>query len=163
MLLGGKGNISLGLQPARFPLPNFPVFPGATWSYRTVHHFPAGTLLLYVGARTSTNYINLGLGKSRLFVASRSSGSSPNGYFLFRFLDNGNPLYGWAQLSVSFGHGTSPDAYRLVDYAYDTTGAKIGAGELPSVPEPAETIPLALSALVLGAAGVRRWRAAKTS
>ena len=50
----------------------------------------------------------------------------------------------------------------LIDYAYDTTAALIKAGQT-SVPvgEPPAMIPLTLGALVLGAAGIRRWRAAQ--
>jgi len=52
---------------------------------------------------------------------------------------------------------------RFTDYAYDTTGAFLPAGTVAPVPEPGEAIPLGLSALVLGAAGVRRWRASKAA
>jgi hypothetical protein len=86
----------------------------------------------------------------------------PYRYFLFNFQDDGQTLYGWGQLNVTVGPGVGPDV-TLVDYAYDTTGARIAPGQTSSVPEPSETVPLALSALVLGAAGVRRWRAAKAS
>lgn len=72
------------------------------------------------------------------------------GQFDFKFPDNGTPLYGWAHLS-EFIDGAGELEVTFVDYAYDT------------VPEPAETIPLSLSALVLGAAGVRRWRASKAA
>lgn len=75
------------------------------------------------------------------------------GYFDFKFPDNGTPLHGWAQLSESVDSAGILEV-TFVDYAYDTTG---------TVPEPAETIPLGLSALVLGAAGVRRWRASKAA
>jgi len=91
---------------------------------------------------------------------------STNPYFLFRFVDNGNTLYGWGQVTVAGSSTTGPDV-TLIDYAYDTTGAFIPAGQTSGpatpTPEPSPTIPLALSALVLGAPAIRRWRAAKTA
>jgi hypothetical protein len=86
--------------------------------------------------------------------------SDPYRYFLFNFSDDGKTLYGWGQLDSSVSQTSGPDV-TFVDYAYDTTGARIAPGETSAVPEPSETIPLALSALVLGAAGVRRWRKAQ--
>lgn len=106
-----------------------------------------------------------GLRRSYPFHHTYTSQSAPfesRPYFLFRFNDNGSTLYGWGQLSEFID--TSGPEVTLVDYAYDTTGAFLPAGTTGApVPEPAETIPLALSALVLGAAGVRRWRAAKAA
>jgi hypothetical protein len=91
--------------------------------------------------------------------------NSTDRYFLFKFPDGGKTLYGWAQVTVSVTPTTGPNL-TLLDYAYDDTGAKIAAAATvpaSAVPEPSETIPMALAALVLGAAGVRRWRASKAA
>jgi hypothetical protein len=49
-----------------------------------------------------------------------------------------------------------------VSWAYDTSGAQIAAGQLESaVPEPDAFALTGLGALALGAAGLRRWRAAR--
>ena len=88
---------------------------------------------------------------------------STDRYFLFRFLDNGTTSYGWGQVSVAGDKLTNPDV-TLIDYAYDTSGAFLPAGDTgSSAPEPSPAIPLALSALVLGAPAIRRCRAAKTT
>jgi hypothetical protein len=81
--------------------------------------------------------------------------TSPDKYFLFAFGTSSgpSPLFGWGELTEMMSP-QGPDV-TLVEYAYDTSGAFLPAGV---VPEPSETVPLALSALVLGAAGMRRWR-----
>jgi hypothetical protein len=83
-------------------------------------------------------------------------------YFLFYFPSSTTPsgdIFGWGQLTESINLTTGPDV-TLVDYAYDTSGNFLPAG---AVPEPSETVPLALGALVLGAAGIRRWRGEKAA
>ena len=115
-------------------------------------------------------------------IVSAASGRGPGGsnflktnivgsddYFLMEFDDieivKGTPtdhiLFGWGQLAVG-GTRVAPDL-TLIALAYDNTGVKIAAGAGtpgPTVPEPATGL-LALSALVLGAAGVRKWRGSK--
>lgn len=95
---------------------------------------------------------------------SRNPFKSKTPYFLFSFQDSGKTLYGWGELSIQGNGKTGPDV-TLVDYAYDDSGAKIEAGttQLAPVPEPPEAFPLALVSLVMGAAGVRRWRKAKAA
>jgi hypothetical protein len=77
-------------------------------------------------------------------------------------------MYGWAQLDVSFTTGY-PHCLQtlggcitgtLVDYAYDTSGAQIPAGDT-GTPEPSTLVLTGLAALALGAKGVRAWRAAR--
>lgn len=70
------------------------------------------------------------------------------------------PLYGWAQLNLSRpGSMHGPDV-TVVDWAYDTSGAQIPAGDT-GTPEPSTFALTGLSALALGAAGLRSWRAAR--
>lgn len=98
----------------------------------------------------------------RTYHSSQFAPFGVGSYFLFRFIDNGATLYGWGSLDAYIGSTGPFGTFR--DYAYDTTGAFLPAGTTGApVPEPAETIPLGLSALVLGAAGVRRWRASKAA
>jgi hypothetical protein len=85
-----------------------------------------------------------------------------NHYFDFAFKDTtagGALRYGWLQASLT----TAPQPgsqveVNVVAYAYDTTGAELGAG---LVPEPASILAGGFGALVLGALGVRRWRKGK--
>ena len=94
---------------------------------------------------------------------SSSQLNSTDKYFLFTFYDTiqNLQLYGWGQLNVSLTD-SGPDV-TLVDYAYDTSGAPIAAGDVGAVPEPSYQFPLSLGALVLGAVGVRRWRAKRAA
>jgi hypothetical protein len=81
-------------------------------------------------------------------------------YLLFRFTGGSLPyaMYGWAELLVSFpNHGLDVD---LVDWAYDTSGAQIPAGDT-GTPEPSTLVTTGLAALALGARGLRSWRAAR--
>jgi hypothetical protein len=55
-------------------------------------------------------------------------------------------------------------SYNLISYAYDTTpGVKIGAGftGASATPEPSTDVLGAMAALMLGAAGVRKWNKAR--
>jgi hypothetical protein len=99
------------------------------------------------------------LGHSGSFTAFNST----DRYLLFRFTGGSLPsdLYGWAQLTVSFTNPTfDGPIVTLVDYAYDTSGAEIPAGDT-GTPEPSTFALSGLAALVLGAKGLRSWRAAR--
>jgi PEP-CTERM motif len=100
-----------------------------------------------------------------------SKGSGPNvgtftdKYFAFEFKDSsqGDALrYGWIEGSLTddtYGNMT----YHFTACAYDDTGAQIAMGQA-SVPEPATANLMLLGgALVVGAAGVRRWKRAKAT
>jgi len=82
-------------------------------------------------------------------------------YLLFTFTGGQLPqtLYGWAQLRVRFGSPDNIDV-TLVEWAYDTAGAQIPAGDT-GTPEPSTFALTGLAALALGAKGMRRWRAAR--
>ena len=63
--------------------------------------------------------------------------------------EGGDKVYGWIKiqrLSISSG--------KIIDWAYDTTGASIPAGYTGPVPEPATGLAL----LALGAAGIAAYR-----
>jgi hypothetical protein len=91
--------------------------------------------------------------------------SSTDRYLLFKFSGGKltHPVYGWAELHVTFPGGRSGPDVVLVSYAYDTSGAQIPAGYRGKAMDGDEgTFERAgLSALSLGAAGVRSWRAAR--
>ena len=91
----------------------------------------------------------------------RTHFNDTNTYLLFRFTGGSlaQDLYGWAQLNVTLpgNHGLE---VTLVDWAYDTSGAQIPAGDT-GTPEPSTFALTGLSALALGATGLRRWRAAR--
>lgn len=79
-------------------------------------------------------------------------------YMMFAFTAGNKFDYGWAQLDViTSGRGAN---VTLVDYAYDTSGAQIPAGDT-GMPEPSTFVLTGLAALALGAKGLRAWRAAR--
>jgi hypothetical protein len=127
-------------------------------------------ILRIAGAGQRYQTATLGYTARAFLVAARNKQGSTWGhasfsheYALFRVLTGGTPLYGWVELSnvVSAGHG--PDV-TLEGWAYDDQGIKIAAGDgipVDGVPEPSTMASTGLAALALGAAGLRRWRAAR--
>jgi len=92
--------------------------------------------------------------------AVRGLSSFSDKYIAFMFKDStqGDALrYGWALMSMNVTAATGADVI-LHSWAYDDTGAKITMG---AIPEPSTAVLLAAGAMVLGASGVRRWRARK--
>ena len=76
-------------------------------------------------------------------------------YELFHFTVGSQTDYGWLELSLTNNSSEGPYFTPIV-YAYDTSGKPIPAG-YTGIPEPPQ-LPLALSALALGAVGLREWR-----
>ena len=108
-----------------------------------------------------------------LGIRTRSGFTGGNGqdgtfYKLFAFLkSSAAPIdWGWIKLHETMGPPNGPDV-QILGIAYDQTGALIAAGDTgtssPATPEPSTIALASLSALALGAAGVRRWRAARNS
>jgi hypothetical protein len=84
--------------------------------------------------------------------------------FIFKDTTNGNQLdYGWIELSLIHQDYSNLDV-RIVAYAWEPDGSPLAAGATTSdaTPEPPSG-PLSFltfGAMALGAAGVRRWKAA---
>jgi len=84
-------------------------------------------------------------------------------YYAFYFLDAlSQTHYGWIYGTLTGGYSTI--TYNLISYAYDTTpGVEIGMGftGASTTPEPSTAALGAMAALILGAAGVRKWNKAQ--
>ena len=82
-------------------------------------------------------------------------------YLLFKFGSLTTPLYGWVEMTQATRSFQDPSAMSVTfgRWAYDDSGAFIGAGSV--VPEPSSAALLMGGALILGAAGLRRWRQQK--
>jgi hypothetical protein len=100
---------------------------------------------------------------------NRSGAPFADKFALFSFPCTSGTCYGWLELSLdnnalssSTDNLTGPDL-TLEQWYYDDSGAQIAAGDTVStgVPEPGNLATTGLAALILGAAGVRRWRASK--
>ena len=94
------------------------------------------------------------------FNSSFTFFNSTDKYLLFEFSGGrlAEPLYGWAQIDAKFVKDRAD--VTLVDWAYDTSGAEIPAGDT-GTPEPSTFALTGLAALALGAKGLRSWRAAR--
>lgn len=87
-------------------------------------------------------------------------------YFDFRMdvPTAGKSVYGWLAGSITFDNSANI-GFTVRSYAYDNTGAQIGAGVTSStpVPEPPSITLLAFAAMATGAAGTRRFKRARTA
>lgn len=114
-----------------------------------------------------TQYGRLGYRKWGKTSVSTTRGlpSVTDAYSLFRFTGLSGVEYGWLEFSTVVVDANSAAAadgpnITVIQYAFDNTGATIGAGEVPS-PEPSSLAESGLAALILGAEGLRRWRSAR--
>jgi hypothetical protein len=84
-------------------------------------------------------------------------------YYAFSFLDTSSQThYGWIYGTLTGAYSNM--TYNLISWAYDTTpGVEIGMGftGASGTPEPSTAALGAMAALVLGAAGVRKWNQAR--
>lgn len=100
-------------------------------------------------------------------ASTHPGGTSPfaNRYALFRFIVSGLTHYGWIELSLENPAIDQGPTLTIHRFAWsDIPETFLNAGdELDSspVPEPSAFLMSGLGALGLGAAGIRRWRAAK--
>jgi hypothetical protein len=93
-------------------------------------------------------------------------GFSTDKYLLFKFTntaDGNQEQYGWVGMSGATYNAADPTemSVTFTGWAYDDTGAKIGAG-ITAVPEVSTGVVSALvAALVVGGVELRRWRKSK--
>jgi hypothetical protein len=172
-MLPNKGSFGINTQLGPFLTHRLQIrskssnFHFKTTRLPTVLRNNTATFAQRVPAGRTWNQINgssrrIGVINSVSSMGAAAVGKFTNEYFAFVFFAN-QSLYGWIKGSLT-DNSFAKLTYHLDSYAYDNTGAKIATGQLPAeVPEPATAL-LALSgALVAGAAGVRRWRAARTA
>jgi hypothetical protein len=126
---------------------------GATWGARSASGAPEIAGKRFFGLNT--------------FSHSTGGGNAhfTDEYALIHF-GSGAGEYGWIELSLAVNNaggssGTNGPNLTIVSYAYDTNGAILPAGSMTGLPEPSTFELSGLAALALGAAGVRRWRAAR--
>ncbi len=127
-----------------------PAGAGAKWSTIAGHATAAGTL---AG--------NTSLKSHKAFAA----GHYTDAYFAFTFRDTtkANQLdYGWLEASLVHDGYNTLDVDALA-YAWEPDGAQLALGATPSdvAPEPGSLGTMAIGAMVLGAVGVRRWKAVR--
>jgi hypothetical protein len=134
-----------------------------------VQLFPAGSFL---GSSPMVNNFVVNGRRWGTYNTTRDTigGDGPfsHQYALFQFSPGSGPmLYGWIELSGSVTLGSDASGslgpwLTIEGWAYDTSGAEIAAGDTGSAaPEPDSFALTGLAALALGAAGTRRWRAAR--
>ncbi len=132
---------------------------------------PVQTTTVFVGSRvwgTSRFTTTSGTRTSKFHYAA---GNKPftDKFALFTYPGASGPLYGWVELSytvtdaVGGNLSLGPDL-TILEYAIDDSGAQIAAGDTgggAATPEPSAIYLSGLGALVLGAEGLRRWRATR--
>ena len=106
---------------------------------------------------------------SSTFHSIRGRNNFTDKFALFTYTGNSGPLFGWVELTYAvtdaFGNNPAfgPDL-TIIAYGVDDSGLQIAAGDAgggAATPEPSAIYMSGLGALVLGAEGLRRWRAAK--
>jgi hypothetical protein len=136
--------------------------PGALWSSR-------------VGSAANGRVATRDFGLNAFSHTIIGNQTFSNKYALINFGPSSS-LFGWVQLSLQINNvagnsGVNGPNLTIIDYAFEDSGQKLAAGsQTPFVPpppadtpEPATLATTGLAALVLGAAGVRRWRPISTT
>ena len=157
-------------NPASVPGWDVNPWDSADLNFFSVSALGTGT---YVGSGSSVTSLSVNTlisGASTFTNTAAASLSAPifnssNNYLGFRFLNEAaaNQIqFGWLQISL--GATLTDPARAIVGYAYENTGAGIGAGNTGanSVPDEANTLAL-LALTALGAFGVRAWRERQTA
>lgn len=134
-------------------------------------YVPGATTRRFVGSFTTTygykykSYTTYTLPGASVPVSYEAPSGIVNGpgsftdkFMLFTFEDGGTK-YGWVEMLSGNSTPGTPGAMAITlgRVAYDTSGAALAAGIAP-IPEPASTAAAMGGAMVLGAAGIRRWR-----
>jgi hypothetical protein len=152
MLFNQAGGINFAFNGSRLQV----FSAGAFWSSR------AGSA---ANGRVATR--DYGLNSFSHTILGNQSFS--NKYALITFGPSSS-LYGWIQLSLQInnvggGNGANGPNLTVVDFAYEDSGQRLAAGALTpfappqsNTPEPTTLATTGLAALILGAAGVRKWR-----
>jgi len=121
-----------------------------TWSYTWIQTGSNPS-----SGHTTTRTIN--------YTYPTGNGGFPAQYAQFAFYGQNGMDYGWVELAGSIANDNDniigPNL-TVLGYAYDDSGKRINTGDLPT-PEPGTLALTGLSALALGAVGLRRWRAAR--
>lgn len=143
-----------------------------TWGLRrTTSFFPGSSHFITTSTTADGSrrgYSTFSPGFSNTFTTTNhfaNPGNYSNEFALFTFNFNSTNYYGWVELSLNnqntFGgqDGTGPDL-TISGWAFQDTNP-LDAGDVGNVPEPGTLATTGLAALVLGAAGVRRWRASR--
>ncbi|OAI51351.1 hypothetical protein AYO44_00645 [Planctomycetaceae bacterium SCGC AG-212-F19] len=121
---------------------------------RNVQHFFPGNAISAAGALLNGG----GLIHKRSSSFSKGNFPAHSPVFLGVELKNGvagGTEFGWVRFSFQNGPGGYPNQVKLIDWAYDNSGAAINAGQIQPVPEPSS---LLLTILAAGSAGVLAWR-----
>lgn len=148
--LNGAGLVAIGVAG-----------PGNTWNQLvTAPGQAANSVRIGSRFRSSSVTSTTNGGTSRFTFTNTNVPKRQPFYKLFSFTPSGGGTdYGWVSLTEGVNNSNQL-SLNITGVAYDDTGATIPAGASP-VPEPSPLILTGLGILVLGAEGLRRFRAAK--
>lgn len=127
----------------------------SSFAYHFARSGSTGSVRQTVAKSSGASFGGFRRDRTTLYVRAFLAGYGDQ-YALFRFSVGSQTDYGWLELDLGPSGYPADPVVSTVAYAYDTSGKPIPAG-YTGIPEPRE-IPLALSALSLGAIGLREWR-----